>query len=129
MSHLPLTCVAAGCLLVGASIAMAAGAPTTSPSIWPELTSTQKPWARWWWPGSAVDAKDLARLIEQFSSHGFGGVEVTPIYGVNGAEDRQIDFLSPKWMEMLKTAGEQAKAHGMQVDMATGTGWPFGGPW
>ena len=57
-----------------------------------------------------------------------GGVK-HPIYGAKGYEDRSIDFLSAKWMEMLEHAGREAQRLGLGVDMATGTGWPFGGPW
>ena len=90
---------------------------------------TTKPWTRWWWPGSAVDPASITRQLEQFAAAGLGGVEITPIYGTRGAEDRAIDFLSPRWMEMLAYTGREAQRLGLGVDMATGTGWPFGGPW
>ena len=38
------------------------------------------------------------------------------------------DFLSPQWMEMLEHTAREAARLGLGVDMATGTGWPFGGP-
>jgi hypothetical protein len=96
---------------------------------WPEITRDQKPWTRWWWPGSAVDAASLTRQLEQLASAGLGGVEITPIYGAHGYEARYLDFLSPKWMAMLEHTGREARRLGLGVDMATGTGWPFGGPW
>jgi len=99
---------------------MAASAPATTPSA--------KPWTRWWWPGNAVDKENLTRQLEQIAAAGFGGVEVTPIYGIQSADDREIEFLSPRYMEMLAHAASEAKRLGMQLDMATGTGWPFGGP-
>jgi hypothetical protein len=86
-------------------------------------------WTRWWWPGSGVDKASLTRQLEQLAAAGIGGVEITPIYGAKGYEDRYIDFLSPKWMEMLAHTGTEARRLGLGVDMATGTGWPFGGPW
>src|SRR3954468_22616485 len=100
-----------------------------SDSAWPSITRQSKPWARWWWMGSAVDKANLTRELEELQSHGFGGVEITPLYGASGFEDRYIDFLSPKWMEMLQFTGTEAKRLDLGVDMATGTGWPFGGPW
>jgi hypothetical protein len=54
---------------------------------------------------------------------------VTPIYGVKGAQAREIEFLSSKYMELLEHAAVEAKRHGKRLAMATGTGWPFGGPW
>src|SRR5262249_7363669 len=32
-------------------------------------------------------------------------------------------------MEMLEHCGTEGKRLGIGIDMATGTGWPFGGPW
>lgn len=96
---------------------------------WPEVVRENKPWTRWWWPGSAVDRPNLTWQLEQLAAAGIGGVEITPIYGARGFEDRYIDFLSPPWMAMLEHAGREAERLGLGIDMATGTGWPFGGPW
>ena len=96
---------------------------------WPSITSTTKPWTRWWWEGNAVNKNDLTWNLEQYSKAGLGGVELTPIYGVYGYEKQFIDFLSPGWMELFKHTLKEAKRMGMGVDLANGTGWPFGGPW
>ncbi|MDA3880867.1 MAG: glycosyl hydrolase [Prolixibacteraceae bacterium] len=95
---------------------------------WPEITSQQKTWARWWWMGSAVDKESITAELEAFSAAGIGGVEITPIYGVKGYEEQFIDFLSPKWIEMLVHTVNEAERLNMKVDMVMGTGWPFGGP-
>ncbi len=87
-----------------------------------------RPWTRWWWLGSAVDKPNLSHLLETYRDAGLGGVEVTPIYGVQGQEARDIPYLSPQWVEMLAHTSTEAQRLGMGVDMATGTGWPFGGP-
>lgn len=92
-------------------------------------TSTAKPWTRWWWPGSAVDEQNITRELESFAAAGLGGVEITPIYGAKGYEDRYVDFLSPRWMALIEHTAREARRLGLGVDMATGTGWPFGGPW
>jgi hypothetical protein len=96
---------------------------------WPAVTNTTKPWTRWWWQGSAVNKKDLTWNLEQYQKAGLGGVEITPIYGVYGYEKQFIDFLSPQWMQMLEHTLKEAKRLGIGVDLANGTGWPFGGPW
>ena len=96
---------------------------------WPVVTQTAKPWTRWWWEGSAVNKADLTRNMERYAKAGLGGLEITPIYGVMGTEDQFIDFLSPKWVEMLQHTLATGKKLGLGIDMATGTGWPFGGPW
>ena len=95
---------------------------------WPLQTVECKPWTRWWWFGSAVDEKNLAYNIGNLGEAGIGGVEITPIYGTIGYEDKYISYLSPKWMNMLAFTHTQAQKWGMQVDMNNGTGWPFGGP-
>ena len=122
-----LALIAASLLL---SLPSFSQSPASAESLgWPELTKENKPWTRWWWPGSGVDQASLTRQLEQFAAAGLGGVEITPIYGAKGYEDRYIDFLSPKWVEMLAHTGREAQRLGLGVDMATGTGWPFGGPW
>jgi len=98
------------------------------PLAWPKPTAENRPWTRWWWLGSAVDKENLTLQLEQFKAAGIGGVEICPIYGAKGYEDRYIDFLSPKWMDMLAHTITEAKRLGLGVDMTTGTGWPFGGP-
>ena len=105
-----------------------AGTAWAQQSAWPEVTKEMKPWTRWWWLGSAVDQPNLKREIQLFDQAGFGGVEVTPIYGAKGYEDRYIPFLSDRWLEMLDFTVAQANAHHMGVDINLGTGWPFGGP-
>jgi hypothetical protein len=95
---------------------------------WPLQTVECKPWTRWWWFGNAVDEKNLTYNIGKLGEAGIGGVEITPIYGAIGYEDKYIPYLSPKWMHMLDFTDIQAKKWGMQVDMNNGTGWPFGGP-
>ena len=96
---------------------------------WPAITRQTKPWTRWWWQGNAVDKKNLTAAMQQYQQAGLGGLEITPIYGVKGTEGQFIDFLSPKWMQMFEYTLVEAKRLNLGIDMATGTGWPFGGPW
>lgn len=95
---------------------------------WPPVTKEARPWTRWWWMGSAVNAEDLSRELALYHEAGLGGVEITPIYGAKGSEKDFIEYLSPKWMEMLQHAVRVADRLGMGVDMPDGTGWCFGGP-
>ncbi|MEB2780089.1 glycosyl hydrolase [Algoriphagus sp. C2-6-M1] len=101
-------------------------APTSAE--WPEITQTAKPWTRWWWMGNAVDQENLSKLLETYQEAGMGGVEIAPIYGAKGYENRYIDFLSENWLSMLDFTVNKAHSLGMGVDMTQGTGWPFGGP-
>ena len=100
-----------------------------SAQTWPVPSTESKAGARWWWMGSAVDKENLEWSISEYAKHGIGALEITPIYGVQGLQDRNIEYLSDKWFEMLRYTMEQCERNGIELDMATGTGWPFGGPW
>ncbi len=96
---------------------------------WPKQLPEARPGTRWWWFGSAVDSTNLKWNLLQYASHGIGAVEITPIYGVQGNEKNELSYLSPEWMKAIRYTEYQAKDNNIEVDMATGTGWPFGGPW
>lgn len=113
-----------GCLTFNTTF----GQNRTATTVWPTVTKEMRPWVRWWWMGNAVDDKNTGRLLETYNKVGFGGVEVTPIYGAIGYENRYLQFLSPQWMSALEFTISKAKTLDMGVDMNTGTGWPFGGP-
>ena len=102
---------------------------TDAQIVWPTVSPTAKPWTRWWWQGSAVDKANLTIAMQKYQAAGLGGLEITPIYGVKGYESSFIDFLSPKWLEMLLHTLKESKRLGLGIDMANATGWPFGGPW
>lgn len=95
---------------------------------WPAVRPEARPATRWWWLGSAVDATNLTYNLEEYAKAGLGGVEITPIYGVQGNDKNNLPFLSPQWMNMLQHTEAEGKRIGIEVDMNTGTGWPFGGP-
>ena len=95
---------------------------------WPQVNTEMRPGTRWWWLGNAVDKANLTYNLEEYARAGMGTVEITPIYGVQHNESNDIQFLSPTWMGMLQHTLTETKRVGMQTDMNTGTGWPFGGP-
>lgn len=96
---------------------------------WPVVETETKPWTRWWWHGNALTKEGITAEMEAYQKAGLGGVEITPIYGVYGYEDKFVDFLSEEWMELLIHTLKEGERLGLGIDMATGTGWPFGGPW
>lgn len=96
---------------------------------WPPATRETKPWSRWWWHGSAVTKDGITKEMEAYRKAGLGGLEITPIYGVHGKENQFVSYLSPEWMELFIHTLKEAERLDMGIDMATGTGWPFGGPW
>ncbi len=103
-------------------------AANTNPDLaWPAVTSVTKPWSRWWWLGNIGTKEDFTVRMEQYAKAGLGGLEITPIYGVRGEESRFNDFLSPGFMAQLDHVLDEGKRLDLGIDMATGTGWPFGG--
>ena len=95
---------------------------------WPTPKPEAKAGTRWWWLGSAVDKTNLQWNLSEYARVGIGAVEITPLYGVQGNDKNNIDFLSPRWMQALKDVQDISKPLGIEVDMNCGTGWPFGGP-
>src|SRR5690606_921651 len=120
--------VAHACLSLALIAPVLADTAPSDPSAWPEITSTAKPWTRWWWPGSAVTDAELTAELEAFARVGIGGVEITPVYGAKGYESRWLDHLSPEWLDRLEHTLREAQRLGLGVDLAGGTGWNFGGP-
>ncbi|HTQ40622.1 MAG TPA: glycosyl hydrolase [Pirellulales bacterium] len=96
---------------------------------WPTATAETKPWSRWWWLGNITTEDGLKTAMEQYAAAGLGGLEITPIYGVKGEEDKFIRYLSPEWVSRFEYVLKEGKRLGLVIDMTTGTGWPFGGPW
>jgi hypothetical protein len=96
---------------------------------WPEIAKENKPWTRWWWPGSIVTPADLTAAMEEYRKAGLGGMEIAVIYGVKGQEDKFINYLSPKWMDMFTHTLKEAERLDLGIELANASGWPFGGPW
>ncbi|MES2279456.1 MAG: glycosyl hydrolase [Bacteroidota bacterium] len=117
-------------LKIAAAVALSLSSYCASAQVnWPVITKQTKPWARWWWEGSAVNKKDLTWNMESYHAAGLGGLEITPIYGVKGRESEFITYLSPQWVAMLQHTLQEGKRLDMGIDLANATGWPFGGPW
>ncbi len=95
---------------------------------WPKVTQECKPGTRWWWLGSAVDSANLQWNMEQYAKAGIGALEITPIYGVQGNDRNNLKFLTGPWMNALKYVQTEGVRDSIEIDMNTGTGWPFGGP-
>ncbi|MEZ4701813.1 MAG: glycosyl hydrolase [Rhodothermales bacterium] len=116
-------------ILCAAGLFLAACTAAPSADVaWPAVTQTSKPWTRWWWHGSSVTPAGITAALEAYRDAGLGGVEITPIYGVAGYEDAFVPYLSDEWVDLLIHTLREADRLGLGVDMATGTGWPFGGP-
>ncbi|MEY3646310.1 MAG: hypothetical protein RL127_1018, partial [Bacteroidota bacterium] len=111
-----------GYLLLFLFMAKAVGAQS------PTAFSTSKPWAYWWWPGSAVTEIGIMHNLEAFSKAGFGGLHIIPIYGAKGYESKFQPYLSEGWQQKFAFVLKEAKRLHLGIDMTLGTGWPLGGP-
>ena len=92
------------------------------------MPSEARPWTRWWWMGSAVTREGISRELRELSAAGFGGVEITAIYGVRGAESAAVPYLTPEWDALVQHTVDEARRLGMRVDLPQGSGWRMGGP-
>ena len=101
----------------------------TEAQNWPHVNAEARPGTRWWWYGSAVDQENLHWQLEQLADCGIGAVEITPVDAIMGNEANNIPYLSDRWMEMFRYVQKEGKRRNVEIDMATGTGWCFGGPW
>jgi hypothetical protein len=91
-TQIPRALVALAIALVLFSAFTAETQNSLSPEFqWPTPTRENRPWTRWWWLGSAVDKTNLTRLLTEYRDAGLGGVEICPIYGTKGYEDRPED--------------------------------------
>lgn len=114
--------------IIGLMLTLISGCSNPEEKIWSEITTESKPWTRWWWMGNTLDKANITLQMEAFAKAGLGGVEITPIYGVKGYEDKFMTFLSPEWLAMLDHTLNEGERLNLGVDMVMGTGWPYGGP-
>jgi hypothetical protein len=92
--------------------------------------ASSRAFVRWWWNGNRVNEKEVLRELDLLQEAGFGGVEINPIKMppiTKEPEQEQLEWLSPQWIQVLKTACIGARERGMIADLLVGSGWPFGG--
>ncbi|MGC4043880.1 MAG: glycosyl hydrolase [Armatimonas sp.] len=99
-----------------------------SSELWPEVTRETRPWAYWWWMGSAVDEANLRKELKRYADAGMGGVHIIPIYGAKGYESRYVPYLSDRWLSLLAFTVAEADKLDLGIDITLGTGWCLGGP-
>lgn len=84
---------------------------------------------RWWWYGCAVDKTEIVRELDFMLEANIGGVELQILYPVKpDGEVKNIEYLSPAFLEMLKFTAAECEKRGMWFDFTPGSSWPFGGP-
>jgi len=92
-----------------------------------------RPWTVWWWFGNATPAAELVHELEAMDRAGIGGVEINPVYTLDGADPERglapVELYSPAWQAKFNAVAQAAERLGMRVALRGGSGWPYGGPW
>ncbi len=92
-----------------------------------------RPWARWWWPGNDVESTELRREVDLLADAYFGGAEIQAFDAALNPEaeatelERRLSFDSPAYYENLAVVMDQARKHGLTIDLTFGSGWPAAG--
>ncbi len=89
-----------------------------------------RPMVRWWWNGNSVEVGEIKRELAVMKDAGIGGVEINSIAMPTQAKKTDaipLQWAGKEWINMVKTASEEAKSLGMITDLIVGSGWPFGG--
>ena len=95
--------------------------------------ATARPFVRWWWNGGRVNETEILREIELLKQAGIGGFEINTIAMLEAVPPESlaafpaVNWLSPEWNRLVRTAADGARQRGMIADLIVGSGWPFGG--
>ncbi|QTD57079.1 glycosyl hydrolase [Parasphingorhabdus cellanae] len=93
-----------------------------------------RPWARWWWPGGDVDAKQACEELRVMDARGIGGVEIQSFnIGLEPIEDEAVrakinSFAKDDYYRTMSATMACAERLGMEVYLNHLSGWPAGGP-
>jgi hypothetical protein len=104
-----------------------------SSSLFQNPPKQYRPWTVWWWFGNATPTAELVQELEEMDRNGIGGVEINPVYALDGADPKlgrgPVEMYSPEWRTKFTTVAKAAERLGMKVVLRGGSGWPYGGPW
>lgn len=93
-------------------------------------TAEARPMVRWWWNGNRVEVDEIKRELTVMKKAGIGGVEINSIAMPPNAKDidaKPLQWAGKEWINMVKTASDEAHKLGLITDLIVGSGWPFGG--
>lgn len=112
------------------------GAPVSLEEGFRTVPNTDKPWVYWWWLNGNVDERTITRDLEAMQQKGFGGLLMFDARGYHDdpnhvpAPRSRMEFMSPKWRQMLKFAIEKAGKLGLEVSVnLSSCAGALKGPW
>ena len=91
------------CLLVASGSAIA--------QEWPAIQPEARPGARWWWLGSAVDAKNITYNLEEYAKAGLGAVDYVCIF----SEKTPCDVIGKIKPDVVIKGGDYKGKYGKRI--------------
>lgn len=97
---------------------------TLNPARFHTPQPQDRPWLRWFWPGTEVAFSSLLRELDWIAAQGFGGVEIQ-ITGKGIAPEARLGaFRDPRWQAMLRRVAHEAAKRKLGLDWVLGPGLP-----
>jgi len=97
------------------------------------------PWVYWMTFDNAITRAELSRELDVLVAAGFSGAEMRFLESpwlkdrfkteLSLTDHRRLEFLSPEFLDCLKSLCERAKQRGFKLGFNLGMGWPPGGTW
>lgn len=93
-----------------------------------------RPWVYWWWLNANVTESSITKDLEAMARQGFGGFLLFDVtaYGheIVAPPQRKIEFMSPRWRELVRFALGEARRLGLQASINLSTsGGALQAPW
>jgi hypothetical protein len=137
-----LVAVFAATITCAAAAAADSGAKPVAPTghdldIEPTFVSPPKicrPWVYWWWLNANVTEASITCDLEAMAAQGFGGFLLFDVtaYGhhIVAAPERKIEFMSPRWRELVRFSLQEAHRLGLKASINLSTcGGALRAPW
>lgn len=93
-----------------------------------------RPWVYWWWLNANVTEKSITQDLEAMAAQGIGGFLLFDVtaYGqhIVASPPREIEFMSPRWRELVQFALKEAHRLGLKASINLSTcGGALRAPW
>ena len=122
--------------MTASTLALTASAQTTEPVLSADEFAAPgmeyRPGVRWWLPGGAIDADEMAREVQLLADNGFGHAEINPFGGALSASYTDTaphdNYLTDGYYDAIESAVATAAKNGFTIDLNMGSGWNANDP-